>query len=158
VRAELLEVLAMHESLTATHAGELIGESPTTCSFHLRQLAKYGFVEEAVKGKGRQRPWRLVNRMLTISSEGLEPEASVAADVLTAMIVQRALHRFDTWLQIRRSFSSEWREASNITQQVSFVTAAELEQINTMILAMFDRCVIVNGLLIQVDGHRVPLP
>ena len=27
-------------------------------SFHLRQLAKYGLVEEAGGGKGRERPWR----------------------------------------------------------------------------------------------------
>ena len=48
--------------LTATEAGELIGETFTTCSFHFRQLAKYGVVEEA-GGKGRSQPvtacWRV---------------------------------------------------------------------------------------------------
>lgn len=47
VRLALLEVLTFRGPLTATEAGQLIEESPTTCSFHLRQLAKYGFVEEA---------------------------------------------------------------------------------------------------------------
>jgi len=47
VRLALLEVLATEGPLTATEAGELIGESPTTCSFHFRQLKKYGFIEEA---------------------------------------------------------------------------------------------------------------
>ena len=46
VRIALLEVLGTEGPLTATQAGEHIGESPTTCSFHLRQLAKYGFIEE----------------------------------------------------------------------------------------------------------------
>ena len=45
IRIALLEVLGSEGPLTATEAGELIGESPTTCSFHLRQLAKYGFIE-----------------------------------------------------------------------------------------------------------------
>ena len=45
--------------LTATQAGELIGEPPNTCSFHFRQLARYGFVEEAGPAPGRSRPWRL---------------------------------------------------------------------------------------------------
>ena len=58
VRLALLEVLAVEGALTATQAGELIGESPTTCSFHFRQLAKYGFVEEAGGGAGRNRPWK----------------------------------------------------------------------------------------------------
>ena len=47
VRLALLEVLADEGRLTATEAGERIGESPANASFHLRQLAKYGFVEEA---------------------------------------------------------------------------------------------------------------
>ena len=47
VRLALLEVLADAGQLTATEAGERIGESPANASFHLRQLAKYGFVEEA---------------------------------------------------------------------------------------------------------------
>ena len=46
-------------AMTATELGERIGETPTTCSFHLRQLAKYGFVEEAGGGQGRSRPWRM---------------------------------------------------------------------------------------------------
>ncbi|HXC45240.1 MAG TPA: helix-turn-helix domain-containing protein, partial [Solirubrobacteraceae bacterium] len=58
VRLALIETLGLAGPLTATQAGERIGESPTTCSFHLRQLAKYGFVEEAGGGSGRARPWR----------------------------------------------------------------------------------------------------
>ena len=34
-------------NISALEAGELIGESPTTCSFHFRQLEKYGFTEVA---------------------------------------------------------------------------------------------------------------
>src|SRR3984957_4158463 len=59
VRIALIEQLSVVGPMTATEVGELIGESPTTCSFHLRQLAKYGFVEEAGGGKGRARPWRM---------------------------------------------------------------------------------------------------
>jgi hypothetical protein len=34
----------------------MLGESPANCAFHLRTLAKYGFVEEAGDGRGRERP------------------------------------------------------------------------------------------------------
>jgi hypothetical protein len=40
-------------------AGERVGENPANASFHLRQLAKYGYVVEAGGGTGRQRPWKL---------------------------------------------------------------------------------------------------
>jgi len=56
VRIALFEELSLGGAMTATEIGEQIGESPTTCSFHLRQLAKYGFVEEAGGGTGRSRP------------------------------------------------------------------------------------------------------
>ena len=56
VRIALLEVLGTDGPLTATQAGEHIGESPTTCSFHLRQLAKYGFIEEVGRRRRTQAP------------------------------------------------------------------------------------------------------
>src|ERR1700735_4137978 len=79
VRLALLEALALEGPLTATAAGELIGESPTTCSFHFRQLAKYGFVEEADSGPGRLRPWKIVNVGMRWSEINEDPETSVAA-------------------------------------------------------------------------------
>ena len=35
-----------------------MGESPSSCSYHLRALGKWGFVEEGDGGAGRERPWR----------------------------------------------------------------------------------------------------
>src|SRR4051794_41920037 len=58
VRLALIEALADAGTLTATEAGERVGESPANASFHLRQLAKYGFVEEAGT-QGRRRPWEV---------------------------------------------------------------------------------------------------
>src|SRR5260370_30464032 len=58
IRLALLGMLRSEGLLTATRAGELLGESSASCSFHLRQLAKYGLVEEARGGQGRQPPWR----------------------------------------------------------------------------------------------------
>jgi DNA-binding transcriptional ArsR family regulator len=49
VRLALLEVLSLRGPLTATEAGRLIDETPTTCSFHLRQLARWG-----LRRRGRQ--------------------------------------------------------------------------------------------------------
>src|ERR1700735_5248760 len=79
VRLALLEALTLEGPLTATAAGELIGESPTTCSFHFRQLAKYGFVEEADSGPGRLRPWKLVSVGMKFSDVTDDPEMGGAA-------------------------------------------------------------------------------
>src|ERR1700743_297896 len=58
VRMKLILALRTRGPLTATQAGRLLGESSGTCSFHLRQLAKYGLVEETGDGAGREKPWR----------------------------------------------------------------------------------------------------
>ena len=61
VRLQLVGLLRREGPLTATQAGERLGESPASCSFHLRQLAKYGLVEEdpsAARDK-RDRVWKL---------------------------------------------------------------------------------------------------
>src|ERR1700686_3441278 len=58
VRMALMGLQRTEGPLTATRAAELLGESSGTCSFHLRQLAKYGLVEEAGGGTGREKPWR----------------------------------------------------------------------------------------------------
>src|ERR1700716_1224090 len=79
VRIALIEALGLGGAMTATEVGEQIGESPTTCSFHLRQLAKYGFVEEAGGGKGRARPWRLTSFGWNIPAAH-DPEAHIAGD------------------------------------------------------------------------------
>ena len=52
VRLALMEEINDAGTLTATEAAERVGESPSNCSFHLRQLAKYGFVEEARAAPG----------------------------------------------------------------------------------------------------------
>src|SRR6202035_2055218 len=57
-RLSLIGLLRRDSPMTATRAGQLLGESSDSCSFHLRQLAKYGLVEEAGGGHGRQRPGR----------------------------------------------------------------------------------------------------
>ncbi len=139
VRIALLEAFVLHDELTATQASEIIQESPTTCSFHLRQLAKYGFVEEADRGKGRRRPWRVVQKGFIIEPEGLDDEAGVAASALMQMYMRHAFGRFEAYRASEHAFPVEWRRASAVVQQILFVTPTELEEINQLVNEMLDR-------------------
>jgi DNA-binding transcriptional ArsR family regulator len=128
VRIAIFETLSVEGPMTATEVGERIGESPTTCSFHLRQLAKYGFVEEAGGGKGRARPWRM--KSLSIHIKGHDnPEAELAADVLAGMFVERQRDRYRTWQDTKAAYHREWREAAGENEYVIYLTAAELKQL-----------------------------
>ncbi|MHB8246742.1 MAG: helix-turn-helix domain-containing protein [Acidimicrobiales bacterium] len=135
VRIALIETLSLRGALTATEAAELIGESPTTCSFHLRQLAKYGFVEEAGGGKGRARPWQMSSIGMTISTEGDDPEAELAAGALMRLLHERQLDRYRTWLQTRASYPKAWQKAAGESEHVFYLTVEELEALSAELLA-----------------------
>ena len=130
VRIALFETLVLRGAMTATEVGELIGESPTTCSFHLRQLAKYGFVEEAGGGKGRARPWRVTSVGMSFSSAHDDPEVEIAADLLLRLFRERQLERYRTWVQTSGSYPRPWREAAGDSEYFFYLTAGELRELN----------------------------
>lgn len=136
VRLALLEALTLHGELTATQAAEVIQETPTTCSFHLRQLAKYGFVEETGGGPGRARPWRAVNVGFTFVPELDDPVADVAGDRLSELTLGRQLDRHAAWRRDRRALPEQWRRVGGTTQTVWWVTPAEATELEAEIAAL----------------------
>jgi DNA-binding transcriptional ArsR family regulator len=136
VRIALIEALTLEGAMTATEVGEKIGESPTTCSFHLRQLAKYGFVEEAGGGKGRARPWRMTSIGMSFGAPSPDPEVEVASGILARLIRERQLERYWTWQTTQTNYPDRWRQAVTDNQHVFYVTVEELEQLNHEIDAL----------------------
>ncbi|GHC85006.1 hypothetical protein GCM10007079_27520 [Nocardiopsis terrae] len=59
LRARILDELSVHGPATATILGNRLGESSGSTSYHLRQLARYGFVEVEPGPGQRDRWWRL---------------------------------------------------------------------------------------------------
>jgi DNA-binding transcriptional ArsR family regulator len=137
VRIALMEQLTVGGPMTATQLGEEIGETPTTCSFHLRQLAKYGFVEEAGGGKGRARPWRMSQIGFSFANAHDDPETEIAAGALSRLVRERQFERLRTWLETRTSYPRRWREAANDSEFLFYLTVDELEQFGAELLQMF---------------------
>lgn len=136
VRIALLEVLNLHGPLTATEAGERLGESASTCSFHLRQLAKYGYVEEAGGASGRRRPWRLSFRGFSFSGEG-DLEHAAAANALSHLLLQRWLLRHQAWEAVQHR-EPAWSEVAGASQHVCFLTLEEAAGLQGQIAALFE--------------------
>jgi DNA-binding transcriptional ArsR family regulator len=136
VRIALVEALSIGGPMTATEVGEQIGETPTTCSFHLRQLAKYGFVEEAGGGKGRSRPWRMTSIGHSIASTHDDPETAIAASTLVRLIRERQLDRYRAWRETQATYPREWRDAASDSEFVFYLTAQELDDLNKELLAL----------------------
>src|SRR5690606_4524738 len=129
VRLRIYEELAVSGPATATELAERLGESPANCSWHLRQLAQYGFIEEAGGGTGRQRPWRMVPQAASVGSPDAlaEPEAATARDALVEVIMGREVEAWRAWHRTRRDEPAQWREASvEATSAAIWLTAGGL--------------------------------
>jgi len=67
LRLDLLQLLGASGPATAAQCGRVLGVSQASCSFHLRQLAKYGFVEDVGPGRDRrERQWRVAYPQLSV--------------------------------------------------------------------------------------------
>ncbi len=140
IRLELLDRLALAGTLTAAKASELVGESAANCSFHLRTLAKYGFVEQAEGGVGRERPWRRVPGGIGTAEVHDDPETSVSGRALTDVIVDRhltAIRRYRDGLQAE--LPTQWQEQGGHANVIVHLTLAEMCQLREDMLAVFRR-------------------
>jgi DNA-binding transcriptional ArsR family regulator len=129
MRMALLGLLRREGPRTATQAAAAIGESVASCSFHLRQLAKYGLVEEVPGVRGRAKPWRATARYTSWRSDSDDPEVAAAATTLERAILDHYHHVASEWLDHRAQESAPWRRAGQAGDYVVYLTAAEAEQL-----------------------------
>jgi DNA-binding transcriptional ArsR family regulator len=89
IRYRILGHLMAVGSQTASQCAVVVGATASNCSYHLRELARYGLVErvEPDAADGRERPWRPT---ATGFSYGL-PDGE-AADPVAALANQQLLH------------------------------------------------------------------
>jgi hypothetical protein len=138
VRVALVEMLSVVDTLTATQASELLGESPANCAFHLRTLAKYGFVEEAGGGRGRERPWKLADRPIAISTRQDDPRAATAAGALSQAWL-------DLWIErARQVFGSSnsmpgWENATGWSRNGVFLTPEETRDLRVQMRRLLEK-------------------
>ncbi|WP_367129335.1 ArsR/SmtB family transcription factor [Saccharothrix sp. HUAS TT1] len=123
-RLRILELLQLNGPLTATEAAELVGESPANCSWHLRQLAHYGFVEESPGGAGRRRPWRV--RVEVQNFDAAHGEAGRAGVAASTAIHQRELDALQEWQNARHDELPRWRDAGFDLRAIAWLTPDEL--------------------------------
>ncbi|MDF3288236.1 winged helix-turn-helix domain-containing protein [Streptomyces silvisoli] len=142
-RMRLVGLLRSQGPLTATQAAELTGESVASCSYHLRMLAKYGLVETAEGGQGREKPWQATARFTSWPNSSGDAAIAEASDALSHAVVERYFELMTRRLEARRGDTREWREAEQISDIPLYLTAAELaelgERMNELLRPYADR-------------------
>ena len=134
--------LGMHGPATATECAQIAGLSPSACSYHLRTLARYGFVEEDPQSAadGRERPWRA--RLLAFNmSNG--PDAPPATQVASRLLVENMRAAAEEvrvrYLARRSEYPADWQTAAGEVFSVAHVTPDELDRMRSEVLEVMAR-------------------
>jgi predicted ArsR family transcriptional regulator len=138
LRWKMIKLIGSEETATATRCAEVLGESVASCSYHLNMLAKYDFVEEAEGGQGREKPWKLVSRDQSFSSEGLDEEGQLAAEAATEAFLEQEFESIRTANRRIDREPEDWRDAMHLRSTSFYVTAAEGAELMTKIGELLD--------------------
>jgi hypothetical protein len=138
-RIAILQHLVLDGPATAIECAEVAGLSPSACSYHLRALARYGFVGEdpASAADGRHRPWRASVVAISFGEDPDQPDAVQAAGRLLAASLQARIGEVRAqYLERASDYAPEWRDVSGMRQDVLHVTAQELAAVRAEFAAL----------------------
>ena len=121
LRLRLRTIVGHAGQLTAAEAARELGISHALASHHLRQLAKYGFVEQVGGADRRERPWRLVDTSYTVAGTDAAP--------LEDVIAEQALDALAGWHERRDDWPEGWRESSGLGHSTLYLTERELAEL-----------------------------
>ena len=158
-RIAILQHLGLDGPATATECAAVAGLSPSACSYHLRALARYGFVEAdpSSAADGRQRPWRA--RVISMSLEEGDPGQTAAVRAAGRLLTDSLAARFDEVRAAYRdrasAYPEEWRVSFGWHQDVVHVTADELGELRAEAAALLARYRRLDPAQRPPGAHRV---
>ncbi|HEY5032847.1 MAG TPA: helix-turn-helix domain-containing protein [Actinomycetes bacterium] len=132
-RLALVGLLRREGPQTATQAAERLGESSGSCSFHLRQLAKYGLVEPARGGEGREKPWQATAMFTRWRGDDATPGAAEAGAMLSRVVAEKYVEGLFGWLEALPAASRPWQRAAQFGDTMLYLTPAELTRLGRQV-------------------------
>jgi DNA-binding transcriptional ArsR family regulator len=138
-RIAIAQYLARGGPATATECAGFTGLSPSACSYHLRTLAKYGFIEPdpASAADGRNRPWRARVVQASIPEEaGQSAAMRTATRLLTDQLHARFRQLRAQYFQPEARYPAAWPAAAHLDEAVIHVTSDELARLRSGLLEL----------------------
>ncbi|MFF1635145.1 ArsR/SmtB family transcription factor [Leifsonia sp. NPDC058248] len=139
LRLALLNHLMAFGAQTASQCAEVVGSTPSNCSYHLRSLARYGLVESVDPVDGRERPWRSTATGLRFGRAD-DPNLAFGVESVERMLVEKQID--DEAALTRRAVAqrddlpAEWRDASMLAGYALRMTPAELRDLGERLDAL----------------------
>ncbi|MFC5829247.1 helix-turn-helix domain-containing protein [Nonomuraea insulae] len=137
VRLALHELLLRAGATTAADAAREVGISQALASYHLRQLAKYGFVEQAEARDERERPWKVTEALQEWADEP-GADATAARGLLEQVIAERALAQLVEWQRRRQDEPDPWRALDPVGNIYLYATPDEIKAMSEAMAALLE--------------------
>jgi len=129
LRSRLLGALRFHGPATSTALAARLGTNSGATSYHLRQMAEVGLVEDDPEhSNGRDRWWRAAHDATSWRSTDYDddPDAKAADDWLLRRQARLYSDWLHDWLESRDEWSAAWRDAADQSDYHLDLTAAGL--------------------------------
>jgi DNA-binding transcriptional ArsR family regulator len=140
LRLRLIGTLVKDGPATASELARRLGESSGATSYHLRVLAKYGFIEDdSERNRGRERWWRAADEGLEWSLDTDDRGLLEADRALGRQLIREYQRWLQRWYDEMPDWDRPWRAASTWTDRWFELTPPELRALNDEVLAVLDR-------------------
>jgi DNA-binding transcriptional ArsR family regulator len=144
LRMRIIAALREYGPATASGLGSRLGESSGATSYHLRQLAAHGFVEDdPERGNGRERWWRTVHRGTRFDSvneflEHPDPEVRGAMHSFMHQIAVEHAEQLTGWLGTAHEWPGGWRTAGDMSNFTLRLTPELLLELGEKVHALIE--------------------
>ncbi|MFJ8080555.1 ArsR/SmtB family transcription factor [Streptomyces sp. NPDC096205] len=143
LRMRLYRGLTIARAATASQLAEQVDEAVSLVSYHLRKLAEHGLIEEAEgrSADGRERWWQPASDGISIRDEDFSdaPEKAAVHTAASRLFFEQRADMFRRWLDERAHWGAAWNGAANSSESTLRLTADELTELNTELLALLRR-------------------
>jgi DNA-binding transcriptional ArsR family regulator len=141
LRIRLLTLLRLDGPATATELGRRTGESSGATSYHLRQLERFGYIEDDGPQSGRERRWRATSRSTSWDAGDFaaDSEGRAVSDALERRQIQLAVDQFERWVARRDGMDPAWLHAATLGDAVLRLTPSQTKAMNDELYAVLRR-------------------
>lgn len=141
LRMRLLGLLRLDGPATASSLAARVGESSGSTSYHLRQLARHGFIERAEEfDRGRERWWRASDTATLFRAGDFSdsPEAAALSAAYQHEVLQAHTTIASRYLDEQTTWGSEWSNAAGLNDYWVRLTPGRLAELTAAILQLIE--------------------
>src|SRR3954447_8258651 len=146
LRVQILRTLEVRGQVSVTGLAGELGETTGAVSYHLRQLARHGLVEEGDPEQGtgvgrRRRLWRMAVDEIHISGHAFlaDEDTREAAGFLLREFESSRSRRLAHWFATATTWPEEWQQASSDMDGTLTLDPAQTRALADELKAVLDR-------------------